>query len=204
MAYIYQIVNDVNQKVYVGKTDFSIEKRFKEHRNDAFKERSEKRPLYSAMQKYGIEHFHIEPLEETDNPDERERYWIEQKGSFKWGYNATVGGDGKHYADYDLIYSLWDSEQLNEKQISNITGYDQKTIKRALMKNKITDSEIRGRADKAKHKSVARLDPKTGEILEVFASMLEADRKYSANHHITDVCRGKRKTAGGFGWKFLN
>ena len=24
MAYIYQIVNDINQKIYVGKTEFSI------------------------------------------------------------------------------------------------------------------------------------------------------------------------------------
>ena len=28
MAYIYQIVNDINGKIYVGKTEFSIEKRF--------------------------------------------------------------------------------------------------------------------------------------------------------------------------------
>ena len=65
MAYIYKIINDMNQKIYVGKTEFSIEKRFKEHCADVFKERNEKRPLYSAMRKYGIEHFHIELIEET-------------------------------------------------------------------------------------------------------------------------------------------
>lgn len=37
MSYIYKIINDINNKIYVGKTDFSIEKRFKEHCNDAFK-----------------------------------------------------------------------------------------------------------------------------------------------------------------------
>lgn len=47
------------------------------------------------MRKYGIEHFHIELLEETDDPNEREVYWIEKKRSFKDGYNATIGGDGK-------------------------------------------------------------------------------------------------------------
>lgn len=96
MAYIYQIINDINNKIYIGKTEFSIDKRFKEHCSDAFKERNEKRPLYSAMRKYGIEHFHIELIEETDNPEEREKYWIEQKQSFKNGYNATLGGDGKN------------------------------------------------------------------------------------------------------------
>ena len=52
------------------------------------------------MNKYGIEHFHIELIEETDNPEEREIYWIEKLGSFKNGYNATLGGDGKKYLDY--------------------------------------------------------------------------------------------------------
>lgn len=31
MSYIYKIINDINNKIYVGKTDFSLEKRFKEH-----------------------------------------------------------------------------------------------------------------------------------------------------------------------------
>lgn len=46
MPYIYKITNDVNQKIYVGKTESSIEKRFREHCKDAFKEHSEKRPLW--------------------------------------------------------------------------------------------------------------------------------------------------------------
>lgn len=41
MAYIYQITNDINQKIYIGKTECSIEKRFKEHCWDAFRERNE-------------------------------------------------------------------------------------------------------------------------------------------------------------------
>ena len=38
LAYIYKIINDVNDKIYIGKTECSIEKRFKEHCSDAFKE----------------------------------------------------------------------------------------------------------------------------------------------------------------------
>ena len=37
MAYIYVIKNDINNKVYIGKTNFSIEKRFKEHLKDCTK-----------------------------------------------------------------------------------------------------------------------------------------------------------------------
>ena len=83
MAYIYKITNNINGKIYIGKTEFSVEKRFREHCLDYKKERFEKRPLYSAMNKYGIENFSVETIEETDNPEEREKYWIEYFGSFK-------------------------------------------------------------------------------------------------------------------------
>ena len=140
MAYIYMITNDINGKIYIGKTEFSIEKRFKEHCADALRERNEKRPLYSAMRKYGIEHFHIELIEETDNPEEREVYWIEQKRSFKNGYNATLGGDGKRYCDYDLIYSLY-KEGLNIKEVAKILNYSMDTCSRVLNQYGISKQE---------------------------------------------------------------
>ena len=95
MAYIYQITNKLNGKIYIGKTERSVQERWKEHCRDYLKERCEIRPLYRAMKKYGVENFFIEVIEETDNPEEREVFWIQQKGSFKSGYNATLGGDGK-------------------------------------------------------------------------------------------------------------
>lgn len=82
MGYIYKIVNDINDKIYIGKTEKSIEKRFKEHCRDAFRKRNEKRPLYSAMRKYGIEHFHAELIEKTDKSEEREIYWIDYFNSY--------------------------------------------------------------------------------------------------------------------------
>ena len=64
MAFIYVITNDLNGKQYVGKTSRSIEERFKEHIRDKDYRKNEKRPLYNAMNKYGIEHFSIKVLEE--------------------------------------------------------------------------------------------------------------------------------------------
>jgi group I intron endonuclease len=66
MAYIYMITNEINGKVYVGKTEESIQKRFVEHCADSKKERNKNRPLYRAMNKYGVENFTIHLLEETD------------------------------------------------------------------------------------------------------------------------------------------
>lgn len=125
MAYIYKITNDINNKIYIGKTLFSIEKRWKEHCSEYSQQRVENRPLYRAMNKYGIKHFYIEPIEECSNDavNEREKYWIEYYGSFKYGYNATKGGDGKPYCDYDLVFALW-NEGLTITAISEKLNYD--------------------------------------------------------------------------------
>ena len=73
MSYIYIIENDINNKKYVGKTNFSIEKRFNEHVQDSQKKREDERPLYKAMTKYGNEHFSIRELEEVNPEQANER-----------------------------------------------------------------------------------------------------------------------------------
>lgn len=83
MAYIYCITNLINSNV--GKTTTSIEERWKEHCYDFQKERCNKRPLYDAMNKYGVENFMIEELEYVDSNSElseREIYWIKELGTY--------------------------------------------------------------------------------------------------------------------------
>lgn len=208
MAYIYQITNNINGKIYVGKTNFPIEKRFKEHCKDAFRERNEKRPLYAAMRKYGIENFSISLLEETDNPEEREVYWIESLGSFKKGYNATIGGDGKRYLDYDLIVATY-QELHSEKKVADKLGIDSRSVAIALRERgeKIyTSQEVM----KQQYGTVIKqLDKNTGELIQVFASAREAAKSLRPESpspgvisHITDVCKGRRKTAYGYRWQY--
>ena len=203
MAYIYKITNDINDKIYIGKTEYSIEKRFKEHCQDSKREHCEKRPLYNAMNKYGIEHFHIEPIEETNEPEEREKYWIQYYGSFKYGYNATMGGDGKHYKDYDLVVALFnEGKTINE--IAKILDYDIKTCRVALEQALINakDRQIRGR--EVLYHSVIQLDKDTEEIVAIYPSMIAAQNalKKQSSGHIAAVCKGKRKTAYGYKWKY--
>ena len=111
MSYIYKIINNVNDKVYIGKTAFSIQKRFQEHCKDAFKRRNEKRPLYAAIRKYGINAFSIKLIEECDDniAADREAYWIGVYKAYSTGYNATLGGDGKFLYNHTEI-----AERLKE------------------------------------------------------------------------------------------
>ena len=100
MSYIYKITNQINNKVYIGATTRHPSIRFEEHYKDSI--RFPDRPFYKAINKYGIKSFKIDIIEECDavELEKREKYWIEYYGSFKNGYNATVGGSGKPYLDY--------------------------------------------------------------------------------------------------------
>ena len=210
MAYIYQIVNDINNKIYIGKTERTIQERWKEHCKDAFKEHSEKRPLYAAMKKYGIENFHIELIEETDNPEEREIYWIEEKQSFKCGYNATIGGDGKRYIDYDLVISTY-KETQNISDTAKKLNISVDSVSK-ILKSKHIKPLSHKEANQNKYGKTINQYDLNGNYIQSFPSLKSAatflnkitKTSRGASSHISDVCKGKRKTAYGYIWKFAN
>ena len=208
MACIYKITNLVNNKVYIGKTLRTAEKRWKEHCKDCQKRKCEQRPLYRAMNKYGIENFICETIEECTIEDinDREVYWIEYYQSYHNGYNATYGGDGKSYADYDLIYQLFKEGKLI-REISDITGHDISTIRQGLRNMGISIEEVRTRAIDSIKIPVIMLDKDTGEELKIFDSVTEAEQFIGmkpGGSHIAAVCKGNRATAGGYKWQYAN
>lgn len=210
MAYVYQITNDINNKIYIGATKRSLKRRFIEHCKDAFYSRNNNRPLYVAMRKYGVDHFKIELIEETDFPKEREVFWIEQKRAFKNGYNATFGGSGKRYLDYDVIIATY-KEIGVIKETAKLLGISQDTISTVLHNNNvpILSSQFIQVQTKGKITNMYSLD---GKYLHSFSSINEAARYMIENNltkckmttikcHIAEVCDGKRKTAARYIWK---
>ncbi len=209
MAYIYKIVNDINEKIQIGKTEFSIEKRFKEHCRDRVKENCNNRPLYRAMNKYGIEHFHIELIEKTDNPEEREIYWINYYNSYHNGYNATLGGDGRKSIDYDEVVRVYQKNQ-NIRKTAKELNISCDHCSDILKEKEVT---IKSSGDMVKEKSSKEIEKYSleGKYLETQESCMAAARsldkvnshsRSGAASHISDVCKNKRKTAQGFKWKF--
>lgn len=163
------------------------------------------------MRKYGVENFQIELLEETNIPEEREVFWIEQKGSFKNGYNATLGGDGKHYLDYDLIVSTY-------KEIQNIS----KTAE--ILKCSVDSVKMVLDSRKIPIKSSSQISAETnGKIIKMyyekeyicsFPSLKAAARYLIDNNltksniergiavHLRKCANGERKTAYNREWKW--
>jgi group I intron endonuclease len=208
MASIYKITNKINGKVYIGKTELSIFARFKLHISDSKKDRCKNRPLYRAFSKYGIENFTIELLEITNKPEVREIFWIDFYKSYgNKGYNATKGGDGKSYIDPASIIKLH-NQNLSPRVISEITGHDRSTILKILQNNNITPVDHQGRYQTVK---VYCIDLNiTFESIQMASLYIinnfkkyKTSRQTNMTSKISLCCRGLRKTAYGFAWKYV-
>lgn len=99
---IYKITNKINNKCYIGQTIKDADERWKEHQQHAYgkHENDQRKHLYRAIRKYGIENFNFEILQDNietyEQLDKAEIYWIDFYNSFLCGYNETQGGQTYH------------------------------------------------------------------------------------------------------------
>ena len=135
MGYIYKITNILNDKVYIGQTIKTVEKRFQQHKNNSNKEYFSQIILYKAFNKYGIENFICEQLEEVPNEllDEREKYWINFYDSYFNGYNSTLGGRANPLYDWDVDDIIEKYQELKSaRKVAQLLNCDHSSIDRIL------------------------------------------------------------------------
>ena len=136
---IYIIKNKINNKVYIGQTTLSINDRWKAHIKPSTSKRKSTYKLYAAFNKYGVNNFYIELLEDgipVEQLNEKEIYYIELYDSFNNGYNSTRGGDGRIINnDYDIenIVNLFRAG-YSPKEIGKLYNVSLTTICRLLRK----------------------------------------------------------------------
>lgn len=99
--FVYVIVNDLNWKIYIGKTTRPNLRQYLQQKvYEANHYISRRSHLYAAIRKYGREHFHIYPLisglQTNDELSHWERVLIKALAARnpEVGYNICQGGEG--------------------------------------------------------------------------------------------------------------
>ena len=185
---IYLHKNKINGKVYVGQTCQSPEQRWRE--GEGYRTCPQ---FYTAIQKYGWDNFdHI--ILETDltleEANEKEEYYIQYYNSYINGYNATLGGKNTKKTE----------EHKQKIRLSNIGKHPHQGELNPMYGKHMSEEAKEKSRKKQKHFKVQCV-----ETQEIFNSCHLAAAKYGLKRdgHIPEVCRGKRKTAGGYHWIFV-
>ena len=204
---IYVAENTVNGKRYVGQTIRKFEYRQAQHKKDSevcdYK-------FYRAIRKYGWDNFNwaviVEGVDNINSLNRLEQYWIKELDTFKNGYNSTTGGEGFLMSE-ETKRKMSDSKKgkhFSEEHRKKLSESHKGRYFSEETRRKLSESH-KGRtgANNPRSKPVLQLDKETGEVIAEFAGLNEVGRVTGINKgHVSNVCRGKRKSAGGYRWKY--
>lgn len=124
-------------------------------------------------------------------------------------YNVSISERrmrGRDTTEYDNllqnVLKLW-NEGKSVGEIQIILNINDNTTTHALDKLQIDGKErIKRSAGKYHQKKVYQFDKK-GNFLNEYESVAEAERQTNVHHgNIVRVCKGERKSAGGFKWSY--
>ena len=214
MVGIYKITNKLNEKCYIGQSKH-IETRWKEHRyGQGYTKR--RTTLYSAFNKYGIENFEFEVLEECEESelDNLEKYYIKKFNSFESGYNMNNGGKRVHVEHTKEWHRKIGekhkgkivSDEVRKKISNSLKGHTLSEHTKELLRISSTgrvksENEIQKISDKVS-KPIIQFDL-SGNFIKSYKNARIASAETNINFsNISSCCNGKRKKAGGYIWKF--
>lgn len=219
---VYKHTNKINGKVYVGITHY------KDPNKRWCKGRGYKHSIlfYRAINKYGWDSFMHEVLFTNLNKEEActiERALIAKYKREGISYNIANGGEGaESFAEETKEklrqYTPWikgrkHSKQAKEKMSAAVKKRWQenresllKAIKNAPKKKRtwIPDEEFRKYQSEKLSKAINCYDL-FGHYLTTYKSSVEAEKVLKVDlSHIAEAISGKRKTCGGYQWKYYD
>ena len=190
---LYLLTNKINGKQYVGKTYRTLEARFKQHISES---KTSNRPICRAIAKYGSDNFNLELLGEYDNLENEEELAIAKFDSYKNGYNATLGGDGKKTVNIPIETIV---EAYNRLGSIRACALELEGIGATSIKNKLNDLGVNTSVSKRYYKPIAivELNKKFLTIKEC-ANFLEALIPYSSKTISTGIARALKTDKAGY------
>lgn len=207
MGYIYIVINNVNQKKYVGQTTKDINKRWDEHCYDAINNYDDFY-FHKAIRKYKPKNFTIKQLIECEDSllDEKEIFYIEQYKTFyiyNQGYNLTRGGSGGTKVNRIEIIQQW-NQGKSAREIADYFGFYIRTITDVLKQNGITQAEIYSRSMKYgarfREKKIFQYNL-SGQLMNVYMSLNDMHMQTGyRKDYISAACRHTYPTANGYLW----
>lgn len=220
---IYCIENISTKKKYIGQS-INIENRWSKHKSELKHSVHDNNYLQKAWNKYGESDFKFYVLEycEKEKLNDLEKYYIDYYNTMdrKLGYNLKSGGQDTNYQSKEVREKIsksnkksYQNSDLKEiRRIDALNQWSNPEIKQKIMgKNngmygKTHSEEARKKISEAQkgHISVHRnLTPvlciETGKI---YTCAAEAQKELNTTTSVLEVCKGNRKTAGGYHWQF--
>lgn len=147
---IYAIKNEITQKYYIGQSQ-NIKSRWNCHRYELNNNIHINQHLQNSWNKYGENNFSFKIIElcNTEDLDDKEKYWISYFNSFKEGYNMDKGGQGitgyKHTKEeiskmrriqnplvvlqFDTSFNFINRYEGGASHVKKVLGYTKDSIK---------------------------------------------------------------------------
>lgn len=205
---IYKITNLLNGKAYVGRTTQALKERMRKHYTTA------NVLIDQEIAKYGKGNFVVEVLDTAKDINElnnKEIYWIAKCGTMiPNGYNQCYGGattKGYHHRNTSKAKMSQLKQGMYHGKDNPFYGKHHSAEQVAKWKSERSCSDVyKANIRKATLASAIANRRQVVNITtgETFDSVRSAAMRYGLKETlISRVCRGKRKTTGGFEWAYI-
>lgn len=204
---VYKHVLREDGRVYIGQTNGTLERRSRSD-GSGYKHCPK---FYNAIQKYGwdaFDHIVIEENLTLDQANELEDKLILQYDSINNGFNINRGGKNHMWTEEQR--KQMSERNMGEKNPNYGKPRSEETKRKIGEANKISllgkhhTEETKRKISEAHkiYKPILCVETNTIYNCPSDAALSIGDK--TKGGHITEVCQGKRKTAYGYHWEYLD
>lgn len=192
---VYMHKNKINNKVYIGVTKQKPEKRF----DNGYGYKYSNKEFWADIKKYGwsaFEHIILGSNLSKEDVSKKEEELVKEYDSTNpiKGYNKIEGGFRARRPD---------TAELMKKRVGVLNpnfGKKASVNTRNALVNHAKNGQFG--VDNPRATSVLQFD-RNGDFIKEYKCEIEAIKELGIkSNHISEVCKGKRKTFGGFIWKY--